>query len=107
MSIASWDPEEAAAGPANVARAEHPKRVEASSVDDPVEEAAKPCTEPEPLVVVVIEASSRLTTPAGHSAMVGKSHRCSSRRNVEVSVLVWHNIRTSSHAYLKVITLTT
>ena len=60
----------------------------ASSVDGPVEEAAEPCTVPEPLAAVIVKASGRLVSPAGLSAIVSKSERCSSRRGVEASVLV-------------------
>ena len=85
VSIASWDPAEVLAGLANVARAERPRLLKASSVDGPVEQGAKTCTVPEPLGAVIVEASGRLITPAGQSAMVDKSQRCSSRRDIEAS----------------------
>ena len=104
MSITSWDPAEAAAGLANVARAERPKWLKARSVDGLVEEAAKPCTVPEPLVAVVVETSGRLIIPAGHTATVGKSLRCSSRRGVEAIVFVRLDVRTPLPPHLKTTT---
>ena len=77
--------------------------MKARSVDGPVEEVAKPCTVPEPLVAMVVEASGRSTTPAGHSAMVGKSQHCESRKDVEASVLVRIDVAALSGPHLKAI----
>ena len=73
-----------------------------SVVDGPVGEAVW-CREPEPLVAVTVEMFARLAMSVELSAIVGKSQRCSSRRDIEVSVLVGRYVSASFHPHLKAI----
>ena len=73
VSIASWDPVDAASRLTNVVRAERLRQLKVSSVDGSVEEADGPCRVSEPLVAVLVEFQGRFLTPAGHSVVVDKS----------------------------------
>ena len=75
-----------------------------SRCDGPGVEAVEVCCSPEPLIVVVVETSSRLAMSVGVSAMVGK-RRCSSSEDAEESLPGGLGVWGSSHPHLKAITL--
>lgn len=72
-----------------------------SGVDGPGSGAVVPGRELKLLVSVVVDASVRLAMPVGSSAMVGKLQRRSSKRDVEVSILVGLDVSASSRPHLK------
>jgi len=74
-----------------------------SRCDGPGVEAVEVCCSPEPLIVVVVETSSRLAMSVGVSAMVGKQ-RCSSGEDVEGSLPGGLGVWGSSRPHLKAIT---
>ena len=74
-----------------------------SRCNGPGVEAVEVCCSPEPLIVVVVETSSRLAMSVGVSAMVGKQ-RCASGEDVEGSLPGGLGVLGSSRPHLKAIT---